>query len=761
MRSGLLPSALAMFLLANGNAARLVAQPSPPVQRMSRDVPTAGRALRVGVFSGAIRVDGRLDELAWGIADSITDLVQVEPIEGGPPSGRTVVRVLANADEIIFGVRADDPEPSRLVSFARDRDAVLSNEDHIKIVLDTYRDGRSGYVFAVNPNGARYDALVSGQGETENANWDAVWQAASVRTATGWSVEIRIPIRSLLFKPGMTTWGFNVQRRAQRLQETDRWASAVRNFKVTQTFRAGLLTDVPPFTLGLGLSVRPSFAAGGGVAARGARVQGTHDESLDVTQNIGANTLAALTINTDFAETEVDTRRTNLTRFPLFFPEKRTFFLQGADIFDFGNGLGNDVRPFFSRRVGLLNGAEVPIRVGTKVSGRSGGTNYGALVVRTGVASGGGNDSTANTIGVLRVKQNVLRESSVGMITTVGDARSRSGSWTGGLDGTYQTSRFRGDKNLVAGVWGLTTRREALSGDRNAWGGLLDYPNDLWDINATYKHIGDGFDPSLGFVPRANVQIASLGVNYQPRPTHTIAGMHVRQMFHEFQATAVTDLAGRWQSYRMFMAPVNYRLESGDRFEFNVVPTGDRLLAPFEIATGVTIPAGAYHWNRYRLEVGTAAKRRVSTQATWWFGDFYSGHLNEMQVTASWKPSSLLILELNGTRNVGQLREGSFTQNLIGMRGRVNVSPDLQLNSYLQYDNESDTFGSNSRLRWTFSRVGDLFIVYNHNLRHDIDPSTGQPMNAALPTDPTQRGSQRWGFGSNQLLVKMQYAFRY
>lgn len=181
---------------------------------MSRDVPSAGTALRVGVFSGAIRVDGRLDELAWGTADSITDLVQVEPIEGGLPSGRTVVRVLANADEILFGLRADDPEPSRLVSFARDRDAVLSNEDHIKIVLDTYRDGRSGYVLAVNPNGARYDALVSGQGETENANRDAVWQAASVRTATGWSVEIRIPIRSLLFKPGMTTWGFNVPRRA-------------------------------------------------------------------------------------------------------------------------------------------------------------------------------------------------------------------------------------------------------------------------------------------------------------------------------------------------------------------------------------------------------------------------------------------------------------------------------------------------------------------------------------------------------------------
>jgi hypothetical protein len=233
-------------------------------------------------------------------------------------------------------------------------------------------------------------------------------------------------------------------------------------------------------------------------------------------------------------------------------------------------------------------------------------------------------------------------------------------------------------------------------------------------------------------------------------------------MFHEFLTTLVADLGGRWESYRVFTAPVNWRLESGDRFELNVVPTGERLTAPFEIADGITIPAGSYHWNRYRLEGGLAAKRRFSGQLSWWFGDFYTGRLDELLLTAAWKPSSLFIVELNGTRNIGRLREGDFTQDLIGTRVRVNVSPDLQLNSYVQYDNTSDSFGTNTRLRWTFSPLGDLFVVYNHNLRHDIDPVTGLPIaGGGVQTDPTRRLDRRWGFASNQLLVKVQYAFRY
>jgi hypothetical protein len=702
-------------------------------------------ALRIGEAAGGVRIDGRMTEAAWGTADSIADLTQVEPQEGAAPSARTVVRVLTTGDAIVLGIRADDPEPSRIVSFARQRDATLDSEDHVKIVLDTYLDGRSGYIFAVNPNGARYDALVANQGEGENANWDAVWEAATARSSSGWSAEVLIPLKSLLYRPGLTEWGLNVERRIQRLQETDRWASPRRDYGVAQTSRAGLITALPPFDLGLGLSVRPSITGGGSRDSAGASIRDQSHISLDATQRLGANALASLTVNTDFAETEVDARQVNLTRFPLFFPEKRTFFLEGADIFDFGLGLASDldVLPFFTRRVGLLAGRQVPIDAGGKVNGRLGGINFGALTVRTRDVD---TLSTSSTMGVVRVKQNVLRESSVGFIATAGDPLGRSGSWLIGPDLTYQTSRFRGDKNFLVGVWGLAVGREDLrGGDRTAAGFKVDYPNDLWDVALKYKRIGDAFDPSLGFVPRPGVHIASLGANWQPRPKRPIGPLDIRQCFWENQLSYVAGLTGGWQSYEYFMAPINCRLETGDRFEFNVVPTGERLPQPFEVAEGVAIPVGAYHFNRFRLEGGLAAKRRLSAQATWWFGQFYDGRLHQYLLTATWRPAPLVIVELNGERNVGRMPEGNFTQDLVGTRVRLNASPDLQLTSFVQYDNESDSFGTNTRLRWTFDPLGDLFVVYNHNLR-TRDPVTLR---------------RELVFASNQLLVKLQYAFRY
>ncbi|MFL5585801.1 MAG: DUF5916 domain-containing protein, partial [Gemmatimonadaceae bacterium] len=523
--------------------------------------------MAVAEAADGIRVDGLLTEPVWSTVDSIGALTQVEPREGAAASMRTVARVIITADAIVIGVKADDPEPSRIVSFARQRDADLDSEDHIKIVLDTYLDGRSGYVFAVNPNGARYDALVANQGEDENSSWDAIWEAATARTPAGWSAEILIPLKSLLFRRGLSQWGFNIQRRIQRLQETDRWASADRDITVTQTSRAGLLTQLPTLSLGLGVSVRPAVTVGGAYDSVGASLRSRSQLSLDATQRLGANTLGSLTVNTDFAETEVDSRRVNLSRFPLFFPEKRTFFLEGADIFDFGLGLTDDldVLPFFSRRIGLLEGRQIPINAGTKINGRVGDTNFGALAVRTRDVD---TLSTASTMSVVRVRQNVLSESSVGFIATSGDPLQRQGSWLAGPDLTYQTSHFQRDKNLLVGVWGMAVGREDLkTGDRTAAGIKVDYPNDLWAVALRYKRIGDSFDPSLGFVPRNGVHIASLAANWQPRPKRPIGPLHIRQCFWENGLSYVSGLTGGWQSYEYFMAPINCRLESGDRFE--------------------------------------------------------------------------------------------------------------------------------------------------------------------------------------------------
>lgn len=685
-----------------------------------------------------IRLDGRLDEPAWREADTLAPLSQVVPVAGAMPTGVTVVRVLASSSDIVVGVIAYDPLPGRIVSFSKAVDSDLEDEDNIRLVFDTFRDGRTGYLFAVNPNGARFDGLVSDRGEGTNSAWDGIWEARTERRPDGWSVEIRIPLKSLIYRRDLTSWGFNIERRIQRLQEITRWASPTPDINLGQTSRAGVLTDLPAFSLGVGLAVRPSVTLGGENTAT-TDIEGTFHPSIDVTQRIGGGILASLTVNTDFAETEVDSRQTNLTRFPIRFPEKRSFFLEGADVFEFGLGLqssfgGNQLLPFFSRRIGLVRGEQVPLQVGGKLNGQVGNTSLGALAVRTGAVDGVASDET---MGVLRLKQNVLGESSAGIIATVGDPLGRADSWLGGVDLTFQTSRLGGDKSFLVGLYGLMTGREDLGGDRLAAGFRVDYPNDLWDLNVSYNHIGDGFDPSLGFVPRRAINGLSGALNYQPR-----VGRHgIRQCFFEFRSSWTGDLQWDWESYRFFTAPLNCQLESGDRVEFNWVPQGERLDEPFEVTDAVTIAPGAYHYTRWRLEVETASKRPVSGQLTWWFGGFYDGTLHTIEAEATVRLSGSFVVELNAERNVGRLSGGDFTEDLVGGRFNVNVSPDLVFSSFLQYDTESRSLGTNNRLRWTFDPLGALFVVYNHNMARELD--------------------DRWLFDSNQLLMKVQYTLRY
>jgi len=693
----------------------------------------------VGKLPDELRIDGILDEAAWAAADATDAFAQSDPDEGASPIGRTIVRVLAGPKALVIGIACEDPDPGSIVSFSVRRDAALGSEDHVRIVLGPFLDGRSGYVFAVNPGGARYDGLINPGGESDNADWDGIWEAATARAPNGWTVEMRIPIETLSFRPGLREWHFNVQRRVQRRLETDRWAFPARQYQVTQTSRAGLLTGLPEFSLGLGLSVRPALVTGGATSSPGAAVNGEIQPSLDVTQRLGSNLLASLTVNTDFAETEVDTRRTNLTRFPLFFPEKRTFFLEGDDIFSFagltqvGPGQTPDVIPFFSRRVGLVGGTEVPITAGGKLNGRLGNTNVGALVIGTGDKPNVVGDSALMAVG--RVQQNIWEESSVGAIATAGDPLGRTGSWLAGADFTYATSRFRGSKNLSAGVWGLATGRNDLEGDASAHGLRIDYPNDLWDLNVVYKRIGRDFDPSLAFVPRRAVRLFNAQANNRTR----LARGPLQQLTHQFQPFVATDLSGRWESYRVLFAPVNWRFRSGERFELNANPAGERLVAPFEVARGVAIAPGAYRWWRYRVEVGTAQKRRFYTQLTWYFGGFYDGQLGQYIWTGTWNPTPLVTVELSGEYDSGRLPAGRFTQTVMGTRLRINLSPDLSIATYVQYDMTSESLGTNTRLRWTLLPVADLFVVYNHNVRSLLD---------------------RWQLDSNQLLVKFQYAWR-
>ncbi|MGW8265687.1 MAG: DUF5916 domain-containing protein [Longimicrobiales bacterium] len=725
--------AVSSWLLANPG--------SSSAQEQVRGTP-ARLSLAAGPLEGNLRIDGLLTEEAWAAAPAIERLTMIEPVEGGTATAETRVRVLAGPRNLVIGVEALDPFPAGIVSTSKARDPELRTEDYIKIVLDPFLDGRTGYIFALNPGGARYDALVARRGEGEDPQWDAVWEAATARDSDGWTAEIRIPLQSITFGGSLDRWGFNVERRVERLQEVSRWSSPFRDARIAQTSRAGLLTDLPRFDTGVGLTVRPAFVTG---AKRERREdgslgpwKGTLEPSLDVFQRLGQNATAMATVNTDFAETEVDTRKTNLTRFPLFFPEKRTFFLEGSDIFDFGIGMSShyqsDVVPFFSRRIGLYEGETVPLQAGGKVSGRVGNTNFGGLITHTAEVGGLVGSST---MGAFRLNQNVLEESTVGVIGTFGDPTGADGSYLVGVDATYQTSRFRGNKNFLVGAWGLVTDREGLAGDKTAFGAKIDYPNDIWDVALTYLRLGDGFDPALGFVPRQGIHKLTGGLNFRHYP-ESLDWM--RTAYYELRPTVIWSLDGDWESYRIFMAPINWRLESGDRIEANINPEGERLEEPFEISDGVIIEPGSYHYTRYRLEWAMATKRMVSGQLTWWFGDFYDGTLDQIEAQVQFRPLELFIFDLTATRNVGDLKAGNFDQQVYGLRAMVNLSPDLQLTSFVQYDDESKELGTNTRLRWTFNPLGELFVVYNYNVLDQLD---------------------RWAMEASQLLVKVQYAVRW
>lgn len=695
-------------------------------------------SLKAGKLLGEIKIDGLLNEPDWENAPVLDEFLTTEPSEKGIPSAPTIVRVIANEKSVVIGIECKDPNPDNIVRFSKVRDADISNEDHIKVVLDPFLDGQSGFIFAVNAFAARYDALVSNRGESENEDWDAIWEARVTINAEGWTVEIRLPIQSISFKKGLTSWGFNVERRIQRKQETIRWANVQRDQWFIQTSRAGLLTNLPEFNYGLGLNVRPSLVSKFNKNGAGASSKFTMEPSLDVSQRLSPNVLATVTVNTDFAETEVDSRQTNLTRFPLFFPEKRTFFLEGSDIFEFGFGTGSStVFPFFSRRIGLFGSNEVPILAGAKINGRIGKTAFGGLGVRTKSFESDGQPYDATNMGVMRVRQNVLRESSVGIIASVGDPLNREGSWMSGADFTFQTTRFNGNKNFIAGAWALYTERADLMDDKSAFGFKVDYPNDKWDAALVYSRIGAQFDPSLGFVPRKGIHYMRLGATFAPRPKWP----WVRQMFNQLFGTYIRNIDGDWQSYNVFTAPINWRLESGDRIEVNVRPTGENILNPFEIAENVTIPEGEYHFMRYRLEAEFAAKRRLNGQATWWFGSFYEGRLDELELQLNWNPNALLGLEFNGVRNIGRLPWGDFEQTLVGSRIRFNVNSDLQLNSYLQYDTVSRTLGVNLRVHWIFSPLGDVILVFNHNTFDDDI-------------------ANNWVLQNQQILLKVRYNFR-
>jgi hypothetical protein len=670
----------------------------------------------------AITLDGRLTEAAWRDAP-VVKLTQQSPKPGAPTPYETEVRIVVASDRIYLGFTCHDPQPERIAVHSLQRDPDLTGDDFVSVVLDPYGDHRTGYYFQINAAGARQDGLIAGP-EDSSMDWDGIWDARTQRTQEGWRAEIMIPTRTLSFTRGHDAWGLNLERFVPRERQVLVWASPTLDSKYFDFSRAGTLQGMADLEQGRGMEFSPYLRGRSSTPFGGAGRSWQAAAGGEFTWKITSQMVTVFTANTDFAETEVDSRQINLTRFPLFFPEKRSFFLEGANQYVFGLGLSSEFIPFFSRRIGLLNGEEVPIDGGVKLNGRIGRWNLALLDVQTRDAHSSSGVIPGTNLLAARVSYDVTEKFRVGTMLTNGNPDGVHSNRLFGLDAVYRTSTFLKDKNLFLGGWTVRTEGDVGPGERQGWGFKVDYPNDLWDCGTSFNNYGDALDPALGFLPRPGTRQLDSFCTWQPRPRKDGPLGWIRQEFFENEYHRITDLNGNVQSWSYFMAPVNVRMETGDRFEFNWYPHYEFLSAPFEISPGIVIPPGGYDFTRFRFEAQSSPHRILQGGTTTWFGTFYDGHLTQQENYVRFTPPGAhWQVEVSTENDFAHLREGNFVQRLWQLKGVYAWSPNLVLSSFVQYDTESQNVGTNTRLRWTIRPGNDLFIVWNRGWQKVIrDP---------------------------------------
>ena len=717
----LLPLRLSSFILVFWLLGLFVVSSVAAHQQGDANTKRSFQALRLEPGEN-ITVDGVLAEAAWDRAEPAGEFVQQEPSEGGAPTERTDVFVVYSRDYLYVGAMLYDSEPDGILGHQKQRDRGLGGDDRFMWMFDTFLDGRTGYFFETNPAGLLGDGLMRASSGRLGLSkeWDGIWNVKTVQSEMGWSVEIEIPFRTLNFDESLDTWGINFQRTIRRKQEELLWSGHRRNQGMFQAVHAGLLTGLYDISQGLGLEVKPYGTA----AWRDVSGEATtpSDLGFDLNYNLTPSLKAAFSINTDFAETEVDRRRVNLTRFPLYYPEQRDFFLENASVFDISSSsLGSSV--FFSRNIGLAGGKEVPIVFGSRLTGQAGAYDLGFIQVRTARSDKLGVEDF--TVG--RVKRNFWRQSTVGMLYT----RRATGTLNKDLapldrhtiaaDLNLMTSTFLGDKNLQFEAFYVVhndPKREgtANAGDRSARGIRLNYPNDIWRAHVSYREFGDDYSPALGFTPRNGFRRLQPSFSWNPRPARW---GQVRQIENEIRYEHLLTLDNVLQTQKVQLTLFQLEFESGDRLGIRASNSFERLDKSFEISDGVVLATGDYRYNDFRIDARTASQRVVSGNVGFSAGEFWSGRRTSTNLNLSVRPYQGITLSSNYRHDNVNLPEGKFSTDLVRMSGEWHVSPWTSVTSNVQYDSVSDVVGLFGRLRWIVTPGSDFFLVYAHNWQYD------------------------------------------
>ena len=721
--------------------------PAPASGQQSAD--TGSIPLHANRVVEAVHLDGRLDEHFWDTADSISEFRQREPDEGAPCSERTVVKLVRDRDALYVGVRAYDSNVHGIRGTQLRRDADLEVDDYVMLLIDSFHDRRSGFVFRTNPNGAMWDAQFNGLDDA-NENWNGIWDVAVTRDSVGWTAEFRIPFRTLRFRrKGATTFGFNAQRFIRRKNEVALWRGWGRTEGIYRLLYEGEVSGFDDLRRGRDLEIKPYAlgratatdhdALGNSLQSGGADGKAGVDAKLAITPTVTAD----LTVNTDFAQVEVDEQVINLTRLPTFFPEKREFFLESSSVFDFATP--TRVQPFYSRRIGLSDsGQVVPILAGGRVYGKVGPWALGMLDVQT------GEDDRANDL-VLRVKHDLLDRSYIGGIATqripVG---GKGAERTAGLD--VDLPLVVGGLNIEPSFWIMGSQTPGISGFPIAWRYGTDFPNDLFDNFISLYRIDAGFTPTLGFVQRTGIWETTSHIDFMPRP-HVLGIRQLDLLFPIPSWDIIANESGSifrsrdWQTAWFEWRPLGGDFQSGAHFEINIQRFFDAPADTFAIFRGATVPPGRYWWTRGELQYQMSTSHPLSLGSLLSWGDFYGGKNTELDLQADWRGGGHVILGATLSRSRVTLPSGRFVATLVTGRIEYAFNTRTSFLGFAQYDNEDQRVDFNLRFHW-IPRIGDdLFVVWNSG--YTTDPTAphrfpsfhtlGRPLNGAIVVKAVHR----------------------
>lgn len=691
-------------------AATAVAQePEPDSQPESGDVGYRRPSASVPWVDTAPRLDGLLNEDVWNQATRLDGFVQVRPIEGGPGEPGTEVLLMRTDTHLYLGFICWEPEPSKIVLQSRKRDARLDAEDQVGFALDTFHDRKNSYFFQVSAAGSRGDALIGENGKRFNKPWDGFWRAQTRVLGDRWIAEIEIPFATLSFGQ-QEAWGANFRRNRGVDRSTHQWASPRREVFIGNIREGGTLHGFGGIESGLGVEVKPYLKT------RWSNDRFANESDLlgtgggEVNWRITPQMTASLTVNTDFAETEVDERRVNLGRFPLFFPEKRDFFLEDSTLFQFGETTGfgggsSNLVPFFSRRIGLLEGVEVPIDYGLRLAGRAGPMELGALGVHTGAADGG--IAPEDDIFVLRPSVDVGNDVSVGALFTSGDPAASTDNTVAGGDVRWVTTDGL-PGTLTVNAFALWSDDEGLDAEGLGGGLQADLRTGDWTVRTKFIATQDDFRPALGFIRRPGEMLYSGSLGWEPY----LNGGTVRRLGFDFRPTLWTDLNGQRTSSDLRFGLIEVEFEGGDEWDLNLVIENDQPGEEFEVADGVTVSAGDYDWAKWSTSYEFASTRVWAGEIRLSGGNWYDGDLYSVDGSLDYRPSPLVRMRLEYQEDRGSLPGGDFVVRLERARLNYDFTTQWSWENLIQADNQSNSLGLQSRLRWLIEDGRELFVVF-------------------------------------------------